>query len=329
MSYSHLTRDERAMIAALLSQSHSLRSIARILGRHHSTIVREVRRFGMNRSCYEYQHAQWHAESCRMKARHHYRSDYLPLIDQVVCWLEEDWSPEQISMRLYQDYPRDQRMRLSIESLYQWIYRWAEQGRQFYRHLRRQRQQRVRHTDRRYHPFYGLDKRHISERPKSAKVRSRYGHWEGDLVLGERGTGGILTCVDRKSRYLIACLVKDKTEPEATGGIVDLMSVLPERLQRTMTLDQGSEFRGFREVEARSQLDVFFCDPSSPWQRGTNENTNGLLRQYFPKGMDMSRITQQALDRAVAKLNNRPRKCLGYRTPAEVLSNNWNGALGI
>jgi transposase, IS30 family len=328
MSYTHLTRDERVMIAVYHQQQLSLRAIARKLHRHHSTISRELRRW-RTAGGYDHQVADWQAEAKRRKPRHHYRSQYLPLLRYVFDALQQDWSPQQISARIKQDHPRQSRMRVSMETIYQWIYRLSSKGHALYQHLRRGRMERSPHSRSAFQKKYGLEPRHISDRPVGARHRSRYGHWEGDTVLGERGTGGLVTHVERKSRYLLAARIPDKTEPEVTGATCRLYRRLDTALKRTLTLDQGKEFSGFRRIEAKTGLSLYFCDPSSPWQRGTNENTNGLLRQYFPKGMDMQLIKQSDLDEAVRRINNRPRKCLGYKTPTEVLQKTKHGALGI
>jgi len=167
----------------------------------------------------------------------------------------------------------------------------------------------------------------ISDRPKAIENRSRFGHWEGDSVLGAKGSGGIATHVERKSKILIAGKLKDQRADTFTKATNKAFKTIPSSWKKTLTVDNGKEFAGFKDIEVSTEMDVYFCDPYSPWQRGTNENTNGLLRHYFPKGIDWRTVTDKELATAVSKLNNRPRKCLNYRAPNEVFLKSTSGAL--
>jgi len=330
MSYAQLTREERYVIAHLKLFKLSLREIARRLGRHHSTISREIRRNGPEFShwVYWYDVAHPRALERRTRARHRRRRDNLSLYEYVVQRLRARWSPECIAGRLALDYPGQDAMRVSPEAIYRWIVRDAQAGGGLYRclclaHKRRRKQ-------RRYGSLRGLIPGRVSidERPGVVETRKRFGDWEGDTVYGRRTRNCLLTQVERKSRYLIATRIPDRRAQSVAACKIAQFSALPKHWRRTLTLDNGKEFAAFKQVEQATGLRVFFADPYSAWQRGANENTNGLLRRYFPKGTDFSKISDDELANVVHALNNRPRKCLGYRTPYEVVHTALSGALG-
>ena len=218
-------------------------------------------------------------------------------------------------------------MRVSHETIYRWIYLDASRGGTLYHHLRRRRKKRRRQGR------YGSGRRFIpgrisiSERPSIVDTRERFGDWEGDTMEGKKSTGYMATHVERKSRYLIAAKLTNKTAESLTLQSIKSFQRIPKRMRQTLTVDNGKEFAPFKELEDKTGLTVYFADPYSAWQRGTNENTNGLLRQYFPKGTDFKRITEECIAFAVKKLNHRPRKCLGYQSPQEVFWKTANGAL--
>jgi IS30 family transposase len=330
MSYTQLTREERYVIAHLKVFKLSLREIARRLGRHHSTISREIKRNGpaFAHWVYWYDVAHPRALERRTRARHHRRRDHRALCDYVAQRLRAHWSPECIVGRLALDYPGQPAMRVSPEAIYRWIYRDARAGGQFYRclclaHKRRRKQ-------RRYGSLRGLipGRVPIAERPAVVDARRRFGDWEGDTIYGRRSRICLLTQVERKSRFLIAAKILDRRAHSVAACKIAQFSPLPKCWRRTLTLDNGKEFAAFKQVEQATGLRVFFADPYCAWQRGTNENTNGLLRRYFPKGTDFSQLADQELALVVHALNNRPRKCLGYRTPFEVVLKALGGALG-
>ncbi len=318
MSYVHLSATEREVIAFRHSSGDSLNQIACLLGRSHSTISRELRR---NRSAtrYDPQEADKLARERRQKPRHAKRLDHAPLVTQVLEWLREEWTPEIIVAKLAQHFPRNRRMRVCVETIYQWIYANARAGGDWYRYLWRPRKQRRKQRN-------GLKKQlipnrvSIEERPAGATNRSRYGHWEGDTVEGRKGTGGLATHVDRKSRYLLGHLLSDKRAMTFSAATCTSFSWIPSPLRRSCTYDNGTENADHQQVTAKTGMDIYFADPYSPWQRGTNEQTNGLIRRYFPKGTDFSRVTQEEVDVVIEKINKRPRKCLGYRSPYEVFA---------
>lgn len=329
MSYTHLTPRERYVISHLKVAKFSLREIARRLGRHHTTISREIKRNGPTYpgGVYWYYFIEPSIEKKRHRARNYHRQHHAPLVEYIEAKLRADWPPEVIVQSLRADFPHDERMRISHETIYRWVFLDAEQGGNLHQHLRR------RHKYRRRQKRYGSGRRFIpgrvgiEERPEIVAERSRFGDWEADLVLGRRGSGAIATYVERKSRYLMATLLPDRTADTFNAAAIPLYQGLPRSLRQTLTLDNGKEFSQFKKLETETNLAVYFAEPYSAWQRGTNENTNGLLRFYFPKGTNFKRLSEKALQRAVDRLNNRPRKRLGYRTPQEVFDEALSGAL--
>ena len=327
MPYTHLTENERYVISHLSIAGFSLREIARRINRHHSTVSRELERNGPEYDCTVYWYDWTHPRALkrRYKARHHRRQSNPHLVKYVIRKLRVDWSPEIIAAKLKIDYPDDDAMRLSHETIYRWIYLDASKGGTLHYHLRRKRKKRRRQKR------YGSGRRFIpgrvsiSERPNIVETRERFGDWEGDTVEGKKSTGYMATHVERKSRYLIAVKLTDKKAESLTSKSIKAFWRVPKKMRKTLTVDNGKEFANFKELENKTGLTVYFADPYSAWQRGTNENTNGLLRQYFPKGTDFKKVTEEDLAIAVKKLNHRPRKCLGCRSPHEVF---WKTPIG-
>lgn len=243
--------------------------------------------------------------------------------------LRHDWAPEQIAGRIRLDYPNDRQMRISPETIYRWAYTTARFGGTLHQHLRRGRSRR------RPRVCYGQGKRFkservsIAERPEIVAKRGRFGDWEADLVSGSSGKAALVSCIERKSRYLLLAKVEDKTATSFNTALSGQFLNIPAGLRKTLTLDNGSEMAQFKELETAVGLNTYFCAPRSPWQRGANENCNGLLRQYFPRGTSFRKISEKTIRKALERLNNRPRKCLGYRTPAEVFTEARSGAFAI
>jgi len=318
MSYAHISSEERYVIYHLLLFGLSYREIGRRLNRHHTTISREATRNGRAFDCYWNVPAQQWAEERKQIPRHQRKRGNKKLYNYVINRLKKDWSPEEIVGRIKMDYPIDNSMRVSVECLYNWIYKDAQEGGYLYQHLRQHH--RKRRKQQKYGSVKGLivDRVSISERPKIVDERQRIGDWEGDTVEGCKGSEHIATHVDRRSRYLIACKLENKKASTMAMNTVIIFHKIPKRFRKTLTIDNGKEFSEFKTIENKTGLDVYFSDPYSPWQRGTNENTNGLLRQYLPKGSDLRLINNEQLALIVKKLNNRPRKCLNYQTPHEV-----------
>jgi len=304
MPYTHLTENERYVISHLSVAGFTLREIARRIKRHHTTVSRELERNGPEYDCTVYWYDWTHPRALkrRHKARHHRRRTNQHLVKYVIRKLREDWSPETIAEKLKIEHPENDEMRVSHETIYRWIYLDAMEGGTLHQHLRRRRKKRRRQKR------YGSGRRFIpgrisiSERPAIVETRERFGDWEGDTVEGKRSTGYFVTHVERKSRYLIAAKLIDKKAEPLTAKSIKAFWRIPKRMRKTLTLDNGKEFARFKELEDKTGLTVYFADPYSAWQRGTNENTNGLLRQYFPKGTDFKHVTEEDLAFAVKKL---------------------------
>jgi IS30 family transposase len=329
MSYTHLTENDRYVISHLTCAGFSLREIGRRINRHHTTISRELKRNNMEYEGTTYWYDWTHPEALkrRKKARHYRRWSNQRLVNYVKEKLKDDWSPEIIAEKLKIDHPDDNEMRVSHETIYRWIYIDSKEGGTLYKHLRRGRKSRRRQKR------YGAGRRFIpgrvsiSERPEIVDTRKRFGDWEGDTIEGKKSSGYMVTHVERKSRYLIAAkLDTKKAEPLALESIKVFFRI-PKKMRKTLTLDNGREFAQFKEIENKTGLTVYFADPYAAWQRGTNENTNGLLRQYFPKGTDFKKVSKKNIAIAVKKLNHRPRKCLNYQSPHDVFWKAQNGAL--
>jgi len=328
MSYHHLSEKERYIISHL-QYSFSIREIARRLGRHHSTISREFKRAKDRHpwTTYYYDWSHPLALERRQRPRHLRRQSNRRLVAYVESKLRLEWSPDEISNRIRIDYPDDDQMRISHETIYRWVYLDSSVDGTLYQSLRRKRKKR------RKQRRYGTGRRFIAGRigialrPDVVASRQRFGDWEGDTVQGKPGTGCVATMVERKSRYLVAAKLEDKKAATLTEKCVKAFGPIPRVMRQTLTVDNGSEFANFKELEKKTRLTVFFADPYAAWQRGANENSNGLLRQYFPKGIDFSNTDEDAVAAAAKRLNNRPRKCLGYRTPHEVFWPMARGAL--
>jgi len=315
MGYRHLTIDEREVILKMRAQEASMQQIGDSLGRSKGTISRELSRNISSTQDYKPHLAQWYYQQRRGDSKEPYRlEEDVFLRKYVEKKLTEYWSPEQISGRIR----KDQGIQISPLTIYSWIYRNRTEGGTFYQYLRqshRRRRKRRSGEDRRGQM---PDRRMIDERPQVVNERKRIGDWEGDTVEGSKGSGLIATHVERKTRYTVAVKVADKSAETVTKATIAAMKKLPPEKVKTMTFDNGKEFAGFKELERGLDMRSYFTRPYHSWERGTNENTNGLLRQFFPKGMDFGTILQLDVDRALELLNNRPRKCLNYRTPTEV-----------
>jgi IS30 family transposase len=237
------------------------------------------------------------------------------------------WSPEIIANRIKNDYPRQHAFRVSYETIYQWVYRDAGNSGSLYKQLVRAHKKRQKQF--KYGQCRGLipNRVDISERPEAIERRHRFGHWEGDTMVGGKQQGRIVTHVERKSRYTMARLIKDGTANAFNQASEHCYSVIPAKYRRTLTLDNGSENAQHEQLSSKLGMKIYFAKPYASWERGTNENTNGLIRRYFPKGSNFLNITQKQLDKVIRLLNHRPRKCLNYQTPFEVFNKVTGGAL--
>ncbi len=313
MPYHQLTIEEREVISQMHYSKCSQAEIARRLGRSRSTISRELRR-NRSGSGYEAVAAQRKAARRRRERPVMRKMDCPELNAAVRHGLTHEWSPQQIAGRLRREHRGSRAWRISHQTIYRWLEtcEFREHFRSFLRHGRYRKRGRCDGRGR-------LRNRvSIEKRPKIVSHRSRIGDWEGDTIHGAQHSGMIVTCVDRKSGYLITAKMKDGTSARLNAALERAFRDIPEELRRTLTVDNGSEFAGHEQFSRRLNLPVYFAHAYSPNERATNENTNGLLRQYIPKGTVFDEVTHQQLAFVTKRLNNRPRKRLNYLTPAEV-----------
>jgi transposase, IS30 family len=325
----YLSLVEREEIAVLHAQKLSSRGIARVLGRSASTVSRELARnspSGHNSLLYRATQAHRKAETRARRPKPSKLAGNQRLREYVQANLasKERWSPEQISYRLLEDYPDDETMRISDEAIYQALYVQGRGGlrRELTACLRtgrtiRKPARRVSGTG-----VWVLPKEvMISQRPAEVQDRAVPGHWEGDLIIGNHNKSAIGTLVERHTRFLFLLhLPTDHSAPTVRDAIAAAIMTLPSHLRRSLTWDQGAELSEYAQLRMATDMAIYFCAPASPWQRGTNENTNGLLRQYFPKSSNLSPHSSQDLADVAAALNGRPRKTLNWKTPAEAMA---------
>jgi len=312
-SLSFMDREE---ISRGLAAGQSMRLIAGLLDRHVSSVSREVRRNGGS-----FRYRATEADKAAWKRAKRPKvcilAQNVRLKDLVTCKLRKNWSPEQISGWLKLTFPHDESLHVSHETIYKSLFIQTRGlfQKEIRNHLRTKR--KFRHAKQHKTASRGtiVDAVSIRERPTSVEDRAVPGHWEGDLICGSKNSY-IATVVERQSRFTILVKVEGKTTKAVVSALTKQMGMLPDRLKQSLTWDRGTELTNHRKFSIATKMDVYFCDPASPWQRGTNENTNGLLRQYFPKGSCLSGYSQGDLDEIAEKLNTRPRKTLGFRTPA-------------
>jgi IS30 family transposase len=318
-----LSLGEREEISRGIARGASARAIARALGRSHTTVAREINRCGGRR---RYRAHAADREAWRRSRRPRpTRLELCPELCRVIqerLW--EDHSPEQIAGWLRLRYPDNEEMHVSHETIYRALYVQARGTlkRELTQHLRKGRTRRYARSQSSKGQGQGklTGMVMISERPPEVDSRAVPGHWEGDLLMGGR-TSAIATLVERQTRYVQLIAMPDGPGAiQVCEALKKSIATLPAQLRRSLTWDQGAEMSEHRRFSVESGVDVYFCDPRSPWQRGSNENTNGLLRQYFPKGNSLADVSQDRLDEVAEKLNGRPRKTLGFQTPAQKLA---------
>lgn len=322
-----LTLEQREEIAVLYAAKVSNAEIAREVGCHPATVGRELAKgstvFPDRRAKYRASTAQLAADHRARRVRGGKLAGNPRLREKVQDLLEEELSPEQISAQLQVEFPNDAEMRVSHETIYQALYVQGrgELRRDLHKRLRTGRAVRkVRRVEgERRGRIPGMV--NISERPAEVADRAVPGHWEGDLIMGSTASNSAIgTLVERASRFVMLLHLPDGHGADAVAAaMVETMSRLPQTLRQSLTWDQGVEMTSHANITEATGLEIYFCDPHSPWQRGTNENTNGLLRQYFPKSTDLSVYQPDYLDHVAAKLNRRPRKTLSWQTPAQAL----------
>jgi transposase, IS30 family len=319
-SPARLSLEDRVEIRLGLERGETLTAISRRIGRATSTVSREVRAHG-GRDGYAPVAAHRAARARARRPKPTKLAANSELCARVIADLEALWSPQQITRRLREDHPDDTTMWVSHETIYKSIYVQGrgELRRELARCLRTGRAQR--------RPQGRIERRGqipgmvmISERPAEVADRAVPGHWEGDLIIGKNGRSAIVTLVERSTRYVMLGKVANQRAETVRAAIVEQITKLPDHLRRSLTWDQGREMAQHAEFSVDTGIAVYFCDPHSPWQRGSNENTNGLLRQYFPKGTALSGHSQEHLDAVAKQLNGRPRQTLAWMKPSERLA---------
>jgi transposase, IS30 family len=317
-----LTLAEREEISRAVVADQSIRSIATSLGRAPSTISREIKRNG-GQGCYRANQADPAAWDRARRPKSCKLAENRKLAHIVAGKLQWQWSPEQIAGWLKRTYPGDENYQVSHESIYRSLFIQARGAlkKELLQHLRRTRVMRRSRYYTQKTDNHGriTDTVSISERPASVEDRAVPGHWEGDLLCGSRNSQ-IATLVERHTRYAMLVKIASKDTETFINALIKNARKLPQELYKSLTWDRGKEMAGHKRFTLATDIKVYFCDPQNPWQRGTNENTNGLLRQYFPKGTDLSVYSQAKLNAVARKMNERPRKTLNYETPAERFS---------
>jgi IS30 family transposase len=337
MPGARLTEFERGVIERGLAQGLEVPQIADLIGKHRTTVTRELIRgagrkpgrvpekkvVGERRSG---RRPKYHARVAHVRARRRARRPKpCKLVGQLAAvvrgLLEADWSPQQIAAMLPVLFPNDDGMRVSHETIYQslFVQTRGELRRELTQHLRTQRTGRKPQGRRTSGRLSGIVS--ISARPAEAADRAVPGHWEGDLILGGIGKGAVITLVERSTRFvLLAPLPQTHRAVDLRAALTPMIASLPDAVRRSLTWDQGKEMAQHATIAIEADIDIYFADPHSPWQRGSNENTNGLLRQYWPKGADLRNLTQAQCDDVALKLNTRPRETLKWKTPQQALA---------
>ena len=314
-----LTLGEREEISRAVVAGHSIRSIAAQLGRAPSTISREIKRNG-GQECYRASQADQSAWDRGRRPKTGKLAQNRALARLVAGKLQLQWSPEQVAGWLKRTYPDDTSLQVSPETIYRSLFIQARGAlkKELVEHLRRTRvMRRSRHHTQKTDDHGRItDTVSISERPASVEDRAVPGHWEGDLLFGSKNSQ-IATLVERQTRYVMLVKVVGKDTETVINALIKNARKLPEELYQSLTWDRGKEMADHKRFTLATDIQVYFCDPQNPWQRGSNENTNGLLRQYFPKGTDLSDYSQAKLNAVARRLNERPRKTLNFETPAE------------
>lgn len=322
--YYRLSLEEREEISKRIWSGERFTDIAERLGRSVSTISREIAHNCKYNRCYRAVRSNQKAKTVR------HRQKQLKLLEKheqlrnyVQDQLRQKWSPEEIAKRLKVDYPTDMTMRISHESIYSYLYCLprGELKKELLKCLRQERKMRFNRKAAHAKRSTITDFLSISERPEEVKDRIIPGHWEGDLIMGSKASNSALgTLVERTTRYLILVPLQKHDAYTVRTELAKAVKKFPQHLKKTMTYDRGTEMAQHKLFTTDTKIQVYFADPHSPWQRGTNENTNGLIRQYFPKGIDFNQISKQEIKLVQDQLNDRPRKALGFMKPGEAFN---------
>lgn len=318
--YNHLSLEERDKITIMKSEGKAIREIARVIGRDKGTISRELQRNSSSEyKLYLSHRAQGRADQRKQEACERPRLKNSQILRYVHSKLEEGWSPEQISGRIQTEHPG---LSISYEAIYQYIYDSKTSDRkELIGCLRRaHRKRKSKGIGRKTKKTKIPNRIPIEVRPASVETRQQFGHWEGDSLVSRKSTVSLNSLVERKSRLLILTKLKRKSADETCNAVVKRLNDFPQSGRRTLTMDNGSENAGHQNITSAIGIKCYFAQPYASWQRGTNENTNGLIRWYLPKGTDFSKISDELIAQIESLINNRPRKCLGFKTPLEVAS---------
>lgn len=320
-SYCHLSAEERAVIQIERSRGRSLRSISRLLGRSPSTLTRELATHAGSNYCAGTAGADYRnrrQRSVRQRRLIEGTELFQKVRDHLVLWR---WSPQQIAAKLLSMHPNDPEQRVSHETIYATIYAYPR-GRlkkELVEALRQHKPTRgLRRTTAAKRSWIPEELR-IIHRPEEVERRLVPGHWEGDMIKGAFNRSCVGTLVERKTRFVVLCRMDGCTAEDALAGFIRQMKKLPSSMRTSLTYDRGTEMTRYAELMECLNIDLWFADPHAPWQRGSNENTNGLLRQFLPKGADLSSVSQERLNHIALLMNTRPRQTLGWKTPAEAL----------
>jgi IS30 family transposase len=315
--YRHVSRDERGKIMFMSRWGKNCSEIAALLGRHRSTILRELRRnVSQYDSCYADESAQIWADRRRERASNRGRLRDAGIRSYVEKKLEVGWSPELIAGRIRLDLPGSS---VSHETIYQYVYHLVLPVRQEYIGYlaRSHRRRRHRGTGKGQRKSRIPNRISIADRPQAVALRKQMGHWEGDSMVSSRNTTVLYSLVERRTRLVKLVRVRGRDGKRTAAAIISRLGPLPKKARRTLTMDNGFEHRCHERIAEAIGIRCYFCDPFSAWQRGTNENRNGMVRRYFPKGTDFARVTRAEIERVESAINNRPMKCLGFETPLE------------
>ena len=327
-SRKRLTLNERIVIETLLKENKSKSYIAKQLNRNRSTVTREVNNWVINSTDkYSATIADFYAKDDYLNKRNKDKiNTYKNLKYFVYKGLLSGFSPEQIAGRIKLLHPNDAIMSISYEAIYQHIYK----HRQSYLGKKLIKLLPYHHHKRRQNRKFGIkksrikDQINISQRPENVKLRLEVGHWEGDLMIGVGQKSAIGTIVERKTRFTFIVKIENRKSKTVTQQFAKIMNTMPKFIRKTMTYDNGMEMANHQWLTQNTGMDIYFANPYSSWERGTNENTNGLIRRFFPKGTDFNKISIEQLKQAETALNNRPRKVLGYKTPNEMIKQEIN-----
>jgi len=321
--YAHISFEERKVIQKRQWAGIKVKSIAEELHRDPSTILREIKRNISSDGFYR-------AYEAHQKYRHRclrYDSSRIEKALELKLYILEKlffrWSPEYIAGRLKIDFPDDEKMRISYESIYQWIYNaYHQDGIELWRYLPRKRRKRRNRVLKKQPRFVLQGKKSIHSRPEAVDSKCEIGHWEGDTVVGKSHDGFTVTLLERKTQLFLTAWMPDKRAETCVRAIVEAFDAIPNKMIKTITFDNGVEFSNFKIIEELLECEVYFADPYSAWQRGSNERSNGLLRRFYPKGTSFKNLSEKELAIVQSRINAMPRKALGYFTPHETFFRN-------